>query len=565
MRSPLRLLVMTLAVGLLAAGSAQAVTTTSTFTPTPFTKATAGAGNAVLATFNWKPVIWDPTSPTDKQDVLADALDGGASNSASLGATNSTVPLLLSDGRLYRVRIIACQVTATCSTVANLEVSADTRIDATPPSGTVQVNGGAVATNSPNVTLNLAASDPLINGIAGSSSGVTQAAVDRDGDGTFPCSFIFNDPNPDFTGCAGNFNPATPATLTAGDGVKTVGVKFGDGARTPPAPCTNIFCVVILGSPILGNESAIATDTILLDTVKPLALFTQSGFVVDRGASVTFDATSSVDQSPATASGVDLATATWQFKDGTPQATGATVSHVFNQVGTFVGELRVRDRAGNLSDARPFSVTVNPGPGGSTAGGGSIGGITGTAAFKLDRLRVRARYVRSRLKGSIALTGSSTRAGALRAELRRTARGRVLGRIVAKRLKVGAFTRTLKLPAKLLPGTYRLAFIGPGGTLRTTLTLRPPREGVIRSGRISLSGGRASVLFRLAAQPVKALRGGLTVAWSQGSRKLGTVAVSSGARIRASLPGGASLASGALRAELRAGSTVVGSATIRVR
>ncbi len=70
------------------------------------------------------------------------------------------------------------------------------------------------------------------------SSGVTQAAVtDVDGDGTFPCSIFFNDPNPDFSGCAGNFNPATPATLTAGDGVKTVGVKFGrDGdAHTPRA------------------------------------------------------------------------------------------------------------------------------------------------------------------------------------------------------------------------------------------------------------------------------------------------------------------------------------------
>ncbi len=170
---------------------------------------------------------------------------------------------------------------------ANLAVAADTRIDATPPSGTVQVNGGAAATNSRNVTLNLAASDPLINGIPGSSSGVTQAAVDVDGDGTFPCSIFFNDPNPDFSGCAGNFNPATPATLTAGDGVKTVGVKFGDGARTPPVPCTSIFCVVTLGSPILGNESAIATDTILLDTVKPIALFTQDRFTVNRGGSVS--------------------------------------------------------------------------------------------------------------------------------------------------------------------------------------------------------------------------------------------------------------------------------------
>ena len=134
---------------------------------------------------------------------------------------------------------------------------------------------------------------------------------------------------------------------------------------------------------------------------------------------MSFDSTTSVDQNPPTAPGSTPASATWQFKDGTPQATGAKVTHVFNQPGTFVGDLRVRDRAGNLSDIRQFAVTVNPGPGGSSVG--TLRGITGTAAFNLDRLRVSARYVRSRLKGSIILSGSAAQAGALRAELRRSA------------------------------------------------------------------------------------------------------------------------------------------------
>lgn len=478
MRSPLRLIVLTLVVGLLGAGSAQAVTTTSSFTPTPFTKAVAGGGNAVSATFNWKPVVWDPSSPTDKQDIVADALDGGAPTSAALGATNSSVPLLLSNGRLYRVRIIACQVTATCSTVANLEVSADTRIDATPPTGTVQINDGAVATNNRNVTLNLEASDPLIDGIAGSSSGVTQSAADVDGNGTFPCSFIFNDPNPDFSGCASAFNPATPATLPAGDGVKTVGVKFGDGARTPPAPCPPI-CIFLLGGPILGNESAIATDTILLDTVKPNAAVTQDRTTVNRGDQVNFDAGNSADQASVATSGIDLPTATWLWKDGTPNTTGTKVAHVFNQSGTFVGELRVKDKAGNTSDARSFTVTVN-GPGGGSSGG-SVSGITGKAAFTLNRLKVRSRLVNvrfrgsivKRLKGSIVISGTSTRKGALRADIRRRAKSRLLARIKTKKLKVGPFTRTLKLPSTLKPGTYKIAFVGPGGTLRFTLKLNP--------------------------------------------------------------------------------------------
>lgn len=82
---------------------------------------------------------------------------------------------------------------------------------------------------------------------------------------------------------------------------------------------------------------------------------------------------------------------------------------------------------------------------------------------------------------------------------------------------------------------------------------------MIRRGRVS----RAGAVFAMAAQPVRALRGRLTVAWSPGSRSLGTVAVASGAAVRAALPGGAG--SGRVRAVLRAGGTVVGSASGTVR
>ncbi len=216
--------------------------------------------------------------------------------------------------------------------------------------------------------------------------------------------------------------------------------------------------------------------------MKPTAVVTQDRTTVDRGDPVNFDAGKSADQASVATSGIDLPTATWQWKDGTPTTNGAKATHVFNQTGTFVGELRVKDKAGNTSDARSFTVTVN-GPGGSGASGGSISGITGKAAFTLSRLRVNARFVKARfkgsivnrLRGSIVISGTSTRKGALRADIRRTPKGRLLARIKAKKLKVGPFTRTLKLPANLKPGTYRLAFVGPGGTLRFTLKLNPRR------------------------------------------------------------------------------------------
>ena len=212
--------------------------------------------------------------------------------------------------------------------------------------------------------------------------------------------------------------------------------------------------------------------------MKPNAVVKQNGTTVNRGDQVNFDAGSSADQASVATSGIDLPTAVWQWKDGTPNTAGAKVSHVFNQSGTFVGELRVKDRAGNTSDPRSFTVTVNA-PGGG-AGGGTISRLTGKAAFKLNRLKVSSRFVNvrfrgsivKRLKGSIVIRGTTTRKGALRLDLRRTAKGPLVARIRAKKLKVGAFTRTLKLPANLKPGTYKLAFVGPGGTLRFTLKLK---------------------------------------------------------------------------------------------
>ena len=438
-------------------------------------------------------------------------------------------------------------------------------IDGTPPTGTVVLNGGALATNNRTVALGLAATDPLIEGTPGTSSGVTQFAVDIDGNGTFPCEFIIiNGPAPDTSGCAQTFGATGSTTVPAGDGVKTVGVVFGDGARAPAVPCIPPFCLIILGNPILGNVStASATDTILLDTVKPTARVAQAAVTAERGSSVSFDSTTSEDTSPATPSGIDPAATTWNFKDGTPVATGAKVTHTFTTVGTFVGELRVKDKAGNVSDVRAFTVTVTPKAGETLDGSGSVAGIRGSAAFSISRIKVTAKYVKSRLRGSIKITGASTQAGSLRTEVRRKAGSKVLRKLKAN-VGVAGFTRTVPLPPTLLPGTYQVAFIGPGGTLTTTLKLTAPREGVIGSGKVTLAGG-VKARFAFAARPVNALRSKVTVAWTQAGRGLGSVAVGKGRVVTAGLPAGVSLGTGKLVATLKAGTIVVGSATVRVR
>ena len=110
----------------------------------------------------------------------------------------------------------------------------------------------------------------------------------------------------------------------------------------------------------------------------------EKSFTAQRGGDVTFDAGQSLDPNPGAGSGIDPAAATWDFNDGTAPASGQTLTHTFRRTGTVVGTLRVRDRAGNTSDPRTFSITVEPGP------PGVVGGITGYAAFTLSAVRVHA-------------------------------------------------------------------------------------------------------------------------------------------------------------------------------
>lgn len=563
MRPPLRLMTTALVAGLAATGTAQAaVTGAPSLSLAAFTKGSPPFLGGSDVTFNWGPATFEPPTADDQVELRV-AFSGSAFNISFPGDATSGV-LRLYEGQQYAVSVLACVsliTTARCHTLSPGAVrgsSAVTRIDVTPPSGTMQINGGAVGTNDRAVTLSLAAADPLIDGIPGSSSGVSQVALDADGDGTYPCSALLGG---DTGGCAVGFAPTLAATLTPGDGPKTVGVTFGDGARPVTAPCPPGVICVAGPSLILGNASPAVLDAIILDTVRPIAVATQDRLTMERGGEVGLDAFTSRDPNPAIAAGVDPPGATWEFRDGTPVATGQRVSHAFTRVGTFVGELRVRDRAGNRSDPRPFSVTVTARPGDRPAGAGTVGAVTakGNPAFRIDRVRVRARYARSRLRGTIRVTGRSTRAGALRAELRTPGSARV--RRLAGRVRAGAFTTIFTLPADLLPGTHGLAFVGPGGTRRSSLTLIAPREGVLRGGWLSGSGRETSALFTLAARPAKALRARLTVSWSQGPRRLGEVAVPSGRRIRAGLPAGATLGAGRVRAELRAGGIVVGSAT----
>jgi hypothetical protein len=102
--------------------------------------------------------------------------------------------------------------------------------DTTPPTGSVTINSGAAGTNNPAVTLTLSATD--------NAGPVAQMRFSND-------NTTYSTAEP--------YATSKTWTMTAGDGTKTVYVKFADAA---------------------GNWSAAATDTIVLDTTPPTLSFT---------------------------------------------------------------------------------------------------------------------------------------------------------------------------------------------------------------------------------------------------------------------------------------------------
>lgn len=122
-------------------------------------------------------------------------------------------------------------------------------VDTTAPvSGSIQVQGGASSTNVRDVTLTLSASD-------GSGTGVTQARLSNTAD--FAASSLVP------------YATSVPWTLPAGDGSKTVYVKYLDA---------------------LGNESGAVSDAITLDQTPP----TPGAVEINGGASVTATTTATI-------------------------------------------------------------------------------------------------------------------------------------------------------------------------------------------------------------------------------------------------------------------------------
>ncbi|MFO1098478.1 MAG: Ig-like domain-containing protein [Xanthobacteraceae bacterium] len=239
-------------VAAFAAAAADALDTVA-----PSATLTAPAANALLrGTVTISATASDNTGVAGVQFLL----DG-----TPLAAEDTTSPYNLSWGTTTATNGTHSLTAQARDAAGNIAQSAPTAVivDNQPPVGTVQINGGAAATNTRTVTLSLLGTDAL--------SGVTQMRFSNNGN-----SFS----------AAENYVPTKTWTLSSGAGVKTVYVQFRDAA---------------------GNWSSSATDTIVLDTTAPTISSRTATNINATSATITWTtnepATSKVDYGPTTSYG----------------------------------------------------------------------------------------------------------------------------------------------------------------------------------------------------------------------------------------------------------------------
>lgn len=137
----------------------------------------------------------------------------------------------LAASTLYHYRVKSKDAAGNLATGTDFTFTTTAPPDTTPPTGTITINGGSAAVNTPNVTLTLSATD--------NSGPVSQMQFSNDGT-TYSTAEAY---------------AASKAwVLSAGDGTKTVYARFKDAA---------------------GNwTTAVISDTIVLDTTPPSLSFT---------------------------------------------------------------------------------------------------------------------------------------------------------------------------------------------------------------------------------------------------------------------------------------------------
>jgi hypothetical protein len=196
----------------------------------------------------------------------------------------------------------------------------------------------------------------------------------------------------------------------------------------------------------------------------------------------------------------------WTFGDG-GTGSGASVQHLYTAPGTYTARVTVTDAAGNAS-AKDVAVVV-------TSPVAVLTGATFSAKWKV-----------SRVSGTLKVTGSAPRAGSYAVDVLKGTSRKLHASFA---LGAGPFAKSLKLPAKLLPGTYAVSLIPADGQVKgasRTATLKAPVSGVVDVAFISgaRNGTAARTLtgvtriwasFHFAAKP----KGSVKLTWYRIGKK----------------------------------------------
>ncbi len=196
------------------------------------------------------------------------------------------------------------------------EAYSDTIIlDTTVPAGTISINSAATYTTAQAVTLTITATDNLTD--------VTQMKISE---------------SDVFTGATWETYSTTKSwTLASGDGAKTIYIKFRDGA---------------------GNESTTYSDTIILDTTKPVGTIVIEGGLKyinkhEVRLTLTLTDTNSADSQMMVSENATFAGSSWETFSNTKTFT------LSNNDGLKTIYLKLKDAAGNESITYSSSITVD--------------------------------------------------------------------------------------------------------------------------------------------------------------------------------------------------------------
>ncbi len=273
-------------------------------------------------------------------------------------------------------------------------------------------------------------------------------------------------------------------------------------------------------------------------------------------------------------SGLGAGQPAWNFGDGTT-GTGSPVAHTFATPGTYVVSVTASDSAGNPgTDPATETITVSAPAPAPTHGGEN--GDGGGSEISIDTPSVKATYVGGKLVGSVGLKGTSAIATKLSIAISKKGAKKAIATSTLT-IKAGKWSKTIKLPATLRPGSYVVTASGKGVS-RTSASFKIPVPKTGITTRVYTSGAQhgpavtrissTSQLwahFHFGALPKKGLA--ITTQWTLPSgTRLGANTRPHASLVEAQVKDlkGNPLPKGTWHCVLRVSGTVIASATVRI-